>query len=97
MVDNPAAKTVDSILSALKLNRRAFLGALTGGAVLALTDVRVLLAGGIDAKPIVVRTHHKDASILAEDGSLPAGCPIDGEITIDGLIVAAGGTMTFVY
>ncbi len=61
MVDNPAAKTVDSILSALKLNRRAFLGALTGGAVLALTDVRVLLAGGIDAKPIVVRTHHKDA------------------------------------
>ncbi len=53
--------SIDSVLSALPLSRRAFLGTLAGGTALAFTDLRSLLAGEIDARPLVVRTHHKDA------------------------------------
>ena len=44
---------------------------------------------------MVRRTHTKDPAIL-EDG-VPPGYPLPGEITSDGIVVAAGGTMTFVY
>jgi len=61
--DTDVKKTdhLDSVLSAFSLSRRAFIGTLTGGAVLALTDLRTLLAGGVGAKPMVVRSYHKDS------------------------------------
>ncbi len=50
----------------------------------------------LQLQKMVSRTHTKDGD-LVEDGTVPAGYPLAGEITTDGLVVAAGGTMPFNY
>ncbi|MBN2492894.1 MAG: DUF362 domain-containing protein [Planctomycetes bacterium] len=52
---------LDALFSSLALSRRAFLGTVAGGAVLALTGGRTLHAAGLDARPRVVAVHHAGA------------------------------------
>jgi len=49
----------------------------------------------LQLQKMVERTHTKSPDVI-EDG-IPAGYPADGEITVDGIVVAAGATLTFNY
>ena len=50
----------------------------------------------LQLQKMAARTHTKDPALIA-DGEAPPGYPLEGEISGDGLIVAAGGTVTFTY
>ncbi len=56
---------------------------------------------GLDAflqiQRMVKRVHTKDAGLIDEYGSTPPGYPLPGRLTSDGIVVAAGGTLTFTY
>ena len=49
----------------------------------------------LQLQKMVERTHVKSQAVLAD--GVPAGYPANGEITTDGIIVAAGATLTFNY
>ena len=61
-MNRPHRDSLPSILESLTVNRRTFLGSLAGGTVLALADLRSLLAADVDARPIVVGARHPDAT-----------------------------------
>ncbi len=60
-------------------------------------DGPIKLDAFLQIQKMVERTHTKDASLVAADGSVPPGYPLTGEIVSDGIVIAAGGTVTFVY
>jgi len=51
----------------------------------------------LQLQKMVERVHTKDPALVGEDGTVPPGYPLDGEITSEGLVVAAAGTVTFKY
>ena len=51
----------------------------------------------LQVQRMVERRHTKDLSLVGANGEVLPGYPLPGEITSSGLIVAGGGTLTFLY
>ncbi len=51
----------------------------------------------LQVQRMVERVHAKDPSLVSDDGTVPPGYPLTGQITSEGVVVAGGATMTFNY
>ena len=51
----------------------------------------------VQIQKMVKREYRKDPDLIDDLGGIPPGYPLSGRLTAEGLIVAAGGTVTFHY
>jgi len=57
----------------------------------------ISLDGFVQIHKMVSRVHTKDAELVGAGGAVPPGYPLSGKLTSDGIVVAAGATVTFTY